>query len=74
MKLLFSTVWGIAFWLVSALASETYAENYYNARVAKGGDPAFGDIGFTWLVATIGIGLLAFVLGLLGILPTTRRK
>ena len=73
-KLVFSTVWGIAFWLVSALTSVNYVENYYAARVARGGDRAFGDIGFTWLAATIGLGLLAFILGLIGVLPGTKRK
>lgn len=73
-KFLFSLVWGIVFWIVSALSSINYVENFYNVRVAKGGDPAFGGIGFTWLAVTIGIGLFAFILGLLGILPNTKRN
>lgn len=73
-KLIISTVWGVAFWLVSAFATVDYTENYYAARVARGADPAFGDIGSTWLIATIGVGLLFFTLGILGVLPGTKQS
>lgn len=74
-KLLFSGAWGLAFWFVSAELSGKYADDYYSARVANGGDPSqVLDIAFTWLAITIGIGLFAFGLGLSGILPGTKRR
>lgn len=35
-------------------------ESYYALRAAEGGDRAFGDLGFVWLVATISMGLVGF--------------
>jgi hypothetical protein len=66
--------WGFVFFLVAMVVLGNYAENYYVARVARGGDPTFGDIGETWIMGTVTCGLIGFALGALGLLPGTRQK
>ena len=73
-RVLFSAAWAAVAWLAAAHALGGYAESIYAARVAAGGDRAFNDIGFVWLAATVGFGLLVFAVGLAGLLPGTKRS
>ena len=72
-RIICSVAWGMVIWLLSMYFSVDRIESYYAMRVAEGGDRAFGDLGFLWLMTTTSMGLVGFGLGFWGVLPGTKR-
>lgn len=71
-RFIVSIAWAVLTGTLSVLLTTPYVETVYADRVARGGDPAFGDLGFASAGIDFLMGLCALLLGMFGKLPGTK--